>query len=443
MTDVQVANAWERWNRFWFSQVPTHSFALLRIFFGLVTLMSVTGLWGLFRVGDLRMRFPRDPVFAIGGLHDGVAMPYPGLSWLPVPAPGVYSVLETLVLFLVVLMIVGLATRVVVPALALTFTYLFLTTQWNFHHHTFLMAIVLVVLATTRCGDHYSIDAVLRGRRDPGPSSVLPLRLLQVLVVQLYVFTYLSKVGSGWLTGDVIVMLANEGRIRGALAPLVLDTVGPQAMGVATVVAEGFIAIGLLHPRMRQAALFVGVLLHLGIDALMDVGTFSYQMLALYIVFIHPVAGASVAVYDGACRSCRRWPDRFAPLDLLRRLSWVDLHDPAVRAALPEHVWREGRGDLLVVRPDGRVETGPDAWRYVLSRSPFTFLLGTVLYVPPLRWLADWLWSVLRSRREPGPPDSDETVEPSAPAWEASLARAGGRERLLASEVDPAGGTTP
>jgi hypothetical protein len=44
----------------------------------------------------------------------------------------------------------------------------------------------------------------------------------------------------------------------------------------------------LLHRWTRRAALTLGVLMHVGMWATLDLGTFSFVMLASYIAFIPP-----------------------------------------------------------------------------------------------------------------------------------------------------------
>lgn len=288
-----------RWDHFWFASCPTPALDLVRIFFGLTVLQFLTGLWGLYRLKDLSPRFPRSPVFESALLYRGVPMPYPGLSWLPKAAPNLQFHLELMLLILAVCMTVGLASRYVIPLLSIGFTYLFFQTQWNYHHHSFLVVLVLAVLSFAPCGEHFGVDAAL-ARKKLASQSVFPLRLIQVLVIILYGFSFLSKLRHGWVEGSAISLLAEGGRIRGPLGRLALDLGGPQAMGVATVAAEGLVFVGLMKRRFRLSAIVLGVILHLSVDAVMDVGTFSYEMIALYFSFFGFVNGGENNVLAGS-----------------------------------------------------------------------------------------------------------------------------------------------
>jgi len=203
------------WDHFWFANCPTPALDLVRIFFGLTVLQFLTGLWGLYRLKDLSPRFPRSPVFESALLYRGVPMPYPGLSWLPKIAPNLQFHLELMLLILAVCMTIGLASRYVIPLLSIGFSYLFFQTQWNYHHHSFLVVLVLAVLSFATCGKHFGVDAAL-ARKKPASQSVFPLRLIQVLVIILYGFTFLSKLRRGWVDGSAISLLAEGGRTFGA-----------------------------------------------------------------------------------------------------------------------------------------------------------------------------------------------------------------------------------
>lgn len=410
-----------RWNRFWFEPTFTHSLGIVRIYTGTALVLYLTGLWGLYRLDDLQARLPRSDVFHLKELAGTPRLPYPGLGWLPVPGEAAYDLLQMLLLILAVMMLVGLGTRVVVPATALLFGYLFLTNQWSYHHHSFLMLIVLAILSFSRCGEHHSLDARLRDRPAIERASPLPLRLLQTLIPLIYVFTFLSKANGAWWSGLTIELFDSDGRLEGPVAGAAVDLVGYRLMGAATVAAEGFLAVGLWFRETRRAAIAVGVALHLGIDAMMDVGTFSYQMLALYTVYVAPASRSTVVVHDDRSPAVRRWRRALSSLDWLYRFTWLDLHGSEVVEGLPRGLKRTGERDVIVVTPAGEVMTGFRAWRHLLNTVPLTFLPSYLLYLPGARDLAARLYerAVVRRRTDRGaPPPATSEV------WEETLERA-------------------
>ena len=104
-----MTNLENRWNRFWFEERSTESLCLLRIFFGAVFLMKMTGFHNLQRIGKLRARFPNhtfreESDYFLGAFR----LPVPGFEWLPVPELWQYQALETVLLIAGLFFVVGL-----------------------------------------------------------------------------------------------------------------------------------------------------------------------------------------------------------------------------------------------------------------------------------------------------------------------------------------------
>jgi len=117
--------------------------------------------------------------------------------------------------------------------------------------------------------------------------------MIQVLVSSIYFFTFLAKCNSGWWDGSILAVFQRERSIDHVRGPIIPDWMSFRGLSLFTLAAEGFLAFGFWSRRLRWMALVVGVLLHTGIDLLMDVRTYSLQMFALYIVCMVPVAHAA------------------------------------------------------------------------------------------------------------------------------------------------------
>lgn len=284
---------------FLFAPTGTRNLCLVRVLFGSVFVLRHVLKGGIHNPGAISLRFPRHlyeskEAYALAGNHPSV----PGFEWLPVPSFEVFSWIEGAIPIFGALFAMGLFTRIVGPLAALSFSYVFLLSQLHYWHHAQCLAVVMMVLAFSPCADHYSVDAWLlrrRGGRPPRTRAIFPKRLLQITVSLLYGFSFLSKLNTGWSTGLVLLAFQADGSLRGQVAPLVLAFVSLRTLSRFTVLAEGFLSFGLWVPKLRKPAIAVGVLLHLGIDLLMAVRTFSFQMYVLYLLFLDEPKEADAA----------------------------------------------------------------------------------------------------------------------------------------------------
>lgn len=109
-------------------------------------------------------------------------------------------------------------------------------------------------------------------------------------------------------------------------------------------------------------------------------------------------ASGSVLVYDGDCGFCTRSVRAIATLRLAtpRIVAYQDADLDALGLTV-EQCDRE----LQWVRPDGRTDGGAQAVASLLHASggPWT-LLGAVLRVPPVRWLAALVYRLVADNRQ-------------------------------------------
>ncbi|MCA9438403.1 MAG: hypothetical protein KC978_21640, partial [Candidatus Omnitrophica bacterium] len=106
-----------------------------------------------------------------------------------------------------------------------------------------------------------------------------------------------SKLNHGWLSGKIFDVFKESGSFYGHISPWILDHFSYQALGLITVGTEIFLVFGLWIPRVRILAILAGVGLHLGIDSMMGVGSFSYQMIALYVAFLFGFPDSKKAIH--------------------------------------------------------------------------------------------------------------------------------------------------
>ena len=134
-----------------------------------------------------------------------------------------------------------------------------------------------------------------------GPTLVPPwsLRLIQIQARLLYLSTLLSKMdfagSNDWLTGEAMYWVLNDVTLmRWPYAAF------PVPMWVCRLLSWGTIAFEVAFPflvwwpRLRPWLLGVGVIFHVGIWAMMEIGWFGPYMLCYYPVFLSGSAAAWV-----------------------------------------------------------------------------------------------------------------------------------------------------
>lgn len=235
-----------------------------------------------------------------------------------------------------------------------------------------------LVIATIACPPLYANSRLysgcvllLLGLWQPGSGTTL----LRAQVVLLYAGATLSKLFDvDWWDGRYFDAWMN-GKLRsplfGAAAALLPPLALAKLCGWATILAEGFVAVGLPFRKTRVAAVVAGLLFHVGALALAgeDFGVFFYAVTLSYLFFAEPEDRLSV-------RGAERVP-------LARWLVAVDrdrffIVDPA------------GGGTLEVSGAVGH-RTGGAALRAMLLASPLPYflLLPAMMVLPatlaPLR----------------------------------------------------------
>lgn len=285
----RLHQAFACWERFWFAESGSEILSWMRIAAAATVVMKMLGLHGLYRIGDWRIVWPWERNFkASEFVGTGQYVPrLDALAWIPDLDVDTSEKLVTVMFGLGVLMFFGIATRVVVPLLTLALGWSMFYTSMDYRHHENVMFWTLVALSFSPCGDHFSVDSRLFPKR-PATRPIMHIRMLQVLLTTIYFSTTLGKLDWGWWSGAAMQAIHDEGHFRGPFWPTLWNMAGPVFFSRYTVFAEGLCTFGFWIPGLRWATAAVGAGLHLGIDFMMPVTTFSFQMISLYAVFLDP-----------------------------------------------------------------------------------------------------------------------------------------------------------
>jgi hypothetical protein len=156
-----------------------------------------------------------------------------------------------------------------------------------------LRSVLLLGLAFSPAGAYLSVDSWRKAGAIDWKAPMVPawtLRFIQLHISLGYVLTVLLKLrGETWLGGTAMwYAFGLEGLTRFDLPAWVSAPPIGSILGWATLAVELGVGVGVWFRRSRPFVLFAGVLLHLGIAALFEIGFFTYVMIASYLAFLPP-----------------------------------------------------------------------------------------------------------------------------------------------------------
>jgi hypothetical protein len=278
----------KRWERFWFGEIPPHSYALLRILFGTLGFVSLLGETPVSMFWSLDGLTP----VAGGGFGLRQELIHLGLSQLA----GWTCFLGLLISFAA--MTVGYRSRWIV---AICYAGSFLQTKWNslpLSSAHYVVIAVLFCLMWVDCGAVWSADEWLAARRRRPTATyrrasqpVWPLRLIRFQVALIYLSSGLWKLFSPlWRNGSAVhyVLHVNFLHRFPYAVPPNFDWI-LTALTYATLLWETGFAFLVLHRTTRTLALLAGIVIHLSMWGALELGPFSWVMLASYVAFLDPM----------------------------------------------------------------------------------------------------------------------------------------------------------
>lgn len=135
----------------------------------------------------------------------------------------------------------------------------------------------------------YSIDSWRgRGAREQSGLSHIALRLMQLQVCVVYAYSGLEKMkGTSWWSGAAIWDTLSIGNMqRFDLSFVVHVPVLLAAMAYVVLLFEIYFPVLIWQKRFRLPLLAFGTFLHIGIYIFINLPTFGFMMMALYLLFL-------------------------------------------------------------------------------------------------------------------------------------------------------------
>jgi hypothetical protein len=279
-------NPLRAWNAFWFQPTSARPLGAFRICYGLIALANLALLSSTF-----------DYWYSGAGLLQGpeareIAGPlrFSPLQYFQDPATGHAVLAATAVV--TVLFTLGWHTRVMS-------VLLYLGTLTLYHRNIVtncgqdeLLTILAFYLMLTPCGAAYSLDARRAARRRGAPADALIVpwaqRLIQCQLCLIYFNTAVWKcVGFAWPNGTALhYVLHNPETGRLTLDPLSQYPVAISLLTHGALMAEFLLAFLLWFRPTRRWMIALGVILHVGVEFVVNAPLFTPLMIACYLTFL-------------------------------------------------------------------------------------------------------------------------------------------------------------
>jgi HTTM domain len=273
----------EWWRRHWFSEVPPHVFAAFRIAVGVAGCLTMLGMLDVPLLLSTEGIMPPlgEGLFGIRAAIDraGLGLAAGWAMW----AANFFAYLA---------LVVGWRTDVtslfafVASGALIWWNWLPLSAAQSLLHN------LTLYLVLSDSGRVWSMDARRAAKRGrplaPIPQPVWPLRLLQYQLCVMYAAAAMFKLlDPTWRDGTALHYILNyntfqriPGQVPPSFAPLL------AALGYTTLAWEGLFPLAMLTRTTRRVFVLLGIGLHLGMWALLDLGAFTPTVLAAYVAFI-------------------------------------------------------------------------------------------------------------------------------------------------------------
>jgi len=256
-------------------EIDSLTFGLLRIAIGLLVITCYAGwtLWWRWLPGG-RGVWDSPLSEGIFGIAAGMLILSSGMSL----TLGLYSRMSAL--------ICGLGQMIFI---AVT-THIFEHTLYA-HHYTQLLVVSTPLLIFGEPGRSLSWDrvrALKKGKALDQRSPRFALLLFKILVTSIYFWSAVDKMRVGFLSGHDIQRIALWYYFDVDIPDAFWFVWGSVFLAFATIFIELFLAAGLWFKQSQKWAFVIGAALHIGFYLALEVFTFSFTMITLYIVFVAP-----------------------------------------------------------------------------------------------------------------------------------------------------------
>jgi len=273
----------ERWKLHWFAEVPPHIFAAFRIAVGVAGCLTMLGML------DVPMLLSTQGIAPpLGREFLGIRAAIDRAGYGLTAGWGMWAANFLAYLWL----IVGWRTNL---ASIFAFCASGALIWWNplpLSAAQHLIHNLTLYLVVSDSGRVWSLDASLAARSGarlaPTPQPIWPLRLLQYQLCVMYAAAAMHKMlDPSWRDGTALHYILNYNafqRIPGQVPPGFEPLIA--AATYVTLFWEGFFPLAMLTRPTKRLFVLMGIGMHIGMGAMLDLGPFTPTVLAAYFAFI-------------------------------------------------------------------------------------------------------------------------------------------------------------
>lgn len=409
---------------FWFAPTTPTNLGIGRmLLFGLTLWFYWPIDYTVWGTDSLDPAFANHPIFLFRFLH---------LAVTPVKTIAILEFVWKLGLFM---SCIGLFTRFINKVTFLVGLYVMALPN-NFGktgHGDAVLVLAMFVMALSKCGDGWSMDALIRAwiRRDPRGSAKpasgeyrWPVRMVWLLSAMVFFGAGVTKLrwsGLAWVTSDNLsntIMQHYYGSISRTPSGLGLWVAQHKLLckiiaGMTILIEIGF-PLALFSKAARWVLVPAMFLAQVGIYQLM--GVLFLQFMFVYAFWVPwdrigqiieravkrvRGSGKYIMLYDGGCGICRSVASVVTRLDLLHRIEPIDVLNEWTMVAKRFGLLTQERclTDMHVVRPDGKVVTRFEAYRSLAWTIPALWVVLPILYVPGVPLIGDRVYGYIAASR--------------------------------------------
>ncbi len=303
-TRSYVSEFWRAWNQFWFRPTDPATISLIRLLAGGMLLYTHL-VWSL----DLSSFFGSEgwlPVEYMRRLQGDQWSVWSLFFWIK-PVWLLWTVHIFALLIFLCLMLGFFSRTAALLAFPLAVSYVHRISPGAFFGLDKANCMLALYLMLGPCGARYSLDSLRRSRRGdttpvpPSASANLAIRLLQMHLCIIYLFSALAKLGGeNWQAGTAVWWaVANQEYQSLDMTWLANWPVLVALATHVTVFWELFYCALVWNRFTRPLAIWLAVFIHAGIAACMGMITFGLAMIFANFAFLSPA-------------TVRRWVDPWA-----------------------------------------------------------------------------------------------------------------------------------
>jgi predicted DCC family thiol-disulfide oxidoreductase YuxK len=354
---------------------------------------------------------------------------------LPPASTQVLEVMQIVWRAALALSCIGLYTRVSTVISFVIGFYLFgiPVSFGRIHHQEHVLIFSFLIMACSRCGDAWSVDALIRKAR-AGITRIpiimsgeytWPVHMIWAVIALTYFAAGVSKVrhsGFDWVaSGNMSYFLISQYYHVSDAEPLTSwglilarGNLLPHLLAASGVVLELALVIALFSRRSRWF-LVPGVAgMQFGIAMLM--GPNFYQMIICQLLWVpwnwvvdrlthtRKTGYGYAVIYDGGCGLCGRTVSILRALDLSHKVEFLDAVNewPGIETRFPGLDRIQCFTDMQVFTPQGQRYGGFYGYRALAHVLPIGWLVLPILYLPGIPGIGSRIYRSVAASRHQG-----------------------------------------